>query len=237
MALFFVTLIFPIQFERQWITVSWALEGAALCWLFHRVPHPGLRIAGTGLLVIAFARLACNPFVLSYHPRSAVPIFNWYLYAYGIAAVCLFLGARLLAPPRERVLGHSVLPLLYALGTILAFLLVNIEIADYFSRPGALALTFEFSGNFARDMSYSIAWALFALLLLVVGIRQRTAPVRYGGLGLLSVTVLKLFLHDLSQLDQLYRIAAFIIVAVIAMLASFLYQRFLGATDPEVPHA
>ena len=39
-ALFFITLIFPIQFDRQWITVGWALEGAALCWLFHRVPHP-----------------------------------------------------------------------------------------------------------------------------------------------------------------------------------------------------
>jgi uncharacterized membrane protein len=39
----------------------------------------------------------------------------------------------------------------------------------------------------------------------------------------------KLFFHDLSQLDQLYRIGAFIAVAVIAILASFLYQRFLAA--------
>jgi len=38
----------------------------------------------------------------------------------------------------------------------------------------------------------------------------------------------KLFFHDLSQLDQLYRIGAFIAVAVIAILASFLYQRFLA---------
>ena len=70
-ALFFITLIFPIQFERQWITIGWALEGAALLWLFHRVPHPGLRLAGAGLLVAAFVRLALNPAVLSYHPRSA----------------------------------------------------------------------------------------------------------------------------------------------------------------------
>jgi len=41
----------------------------------------------------------------------------------------------------------------------------------------------------------------------------------------------KLFFHDLSQLDQLYRIGAFIVVAVIAILASFLYQRFLAATE------
>ena len=117
---------------------------------------------------------------------------------------------------------------LYSLGTILAFLLLNIEIADYFSRPGAPSLTFQFTGNFARDMSYSIAWAIFALLLLIIGIQKGAKAVRYASMGLLGVTILKLFLHDLSQLEQLYRIAAFIIVAVIAMLASFLYQRFLN---------
>ena len=127
-----------------------------------------------------------------------------------------------------RLLGRNAQPLLYSLGTILAFLLLNIQIADYFSRPGVAALTFQFSGNFARDMSYSIAWASFALLLLIIGIRQTARPVRYAGLGLLGVTVLKLFLHDLSQLEQLYRIAAFIVVAIIAIIASFLYQRFLG---------
>ena len=190
-----------------------------------------MRVAGVGLLVVVFARLALNPAVLSYHPRAAVPIFNWYLYTYGIATVCLFAAARLLAPPRHLVFGRNSLPLLYTLGTVLAFLLVNIEIADYFSAPGAAALTFQFSGNFARDMSYSIAWGMFALLLLIVGIRKKTAPVRYASLGLLGVTVLKLFFHDLSQLDQLYRISAFVVVAVIAIVASFLYQRFLGTAE------
>src|SRR5438067_3978361 len=227
-ALFFITLIFPIQFDRQWITVGWALEGAALCWLFHRVPHPGLRLAGVGLLIVVFVRLALNPAVLSYHPRAVSPIFNWYLYTDGIGTASLFVAARLLAPPRNRVLGHNVRPLLYTLGTLLAFFTVNIEIADYFSTPGVAALTFQFSGNFARDMSYSIAWGLFALLLLIVGIQKRIAATRYAGLALLGITVVKLFFHDLSQLDQLYRIGAFIAVAVIAIVASFLYQRFLA---------
>ena len=229
--MFFITLIFPIQFDRQWITLGWALEGAALCWLFHRVPHPGLRIAGIALLLISFARLVCNPAVLAYHPRAATPIFNWYLYTYGIIAISLFVAARLLAPPRNLVLNKNAPPLLNSLGTILAFVLLNIEIADYFTKPGIYELTFHFSGNFARDMSYSIAWALFALLLLIVGIRKRNKAARYASLGLLGFVLLKLFFHDLSQLQQLYRIAALIIVAIIAILASFLYQRFLGQTE------
>jgi uncharacterized membrane protein len=225
-ALFFITLVFPIQFDRQWITIGWALEGLALIWLFHRVPHPGLRATGSVLLAIAFARLALNPAVLDYHRSSATRVFNWYLYAYGIVTVCLMLGARLLAPPRDVVLGTRAPPVLYTLGTILAFLLVNIEIADYFAE--GTTLTFQFSGNLARDMTYSMAWGLFGLVLLIVGIWKRLAAVRYSALGLLVATLLKLFFHDLSQLGQLYRIGAFMVVAVILIVASFLYQRFVS---------
>jgi len=228
-ALFFITLIFPIQFDRQWITIGWGLEGAALLWLFHRLPHPGLRLTGFGLLTAAFVRLALNPAVLEYHQRSATPVFNWYLYTYGLVTAALFLGARLLAPPRHLILKSNAQAVLGALGTVLAFLLLNIEIADYFSATGS-TLTFQFSGNFARDMSYSIAWALFALGLLVYGITKKIAFARYAAMALLCVTLLKLFFHDLAQLGQLYRIGAFIGVAVIAMLASFAYQKFFSAT-------
>ena len=234
-ALLFISLIFPIQFDRQWLTVAWALEGAALLWLFHRVPHPGLRAVGAVLLVIAFARLALNPAVLAYHVRGDTAVFNWYLYAYGLTIAALFTGARLLAPPRERVLGVNTPPLFNALGTILAFLLLNIEIADYFTRPGARALTFQFSGNFARDMTYTIAWALFALGLLVAGIWKQQKIARYAALALLSVALLKLFFHDLARLEALYRIGALFAVAVIAMLASFAYQRFLPGNEKTPP--
>jgi hypothetical protein len=233
-ALFFITLIFPIQFERQWITIGWALEGVALLWLFHRVPHDGLRYVGVGLLIAAFVRLVLNPEVFHYRLRSSTPILNWYLYTYSIATACFFVAARLLSPPRNTLLGSNVPPILGGLGMALAFLLVNIEIADYFTAPGT-PLTFRFSGNFARDMTYTVAWALFALILLVVGIVKRWRAPRYAALGLLSVTILKLFFHDLATLNQLYRIGAFIGVAVIAMLASFAYQRFFAAavTQPQ----
>jgi uncharacterized membrane protein len=165
---------------------------------------------------------------------------NWYLYAYGIVIICLVIGARLLRPPGHLVLGWNVPPVLMSLGTVLAFLLLNIEIADYFTVAGAV-LTFQFAGNLAQDMTYSIAWALFALGLIVVGLAKRLVLARYAGLGLLGLTLLKLFVHDLARLAQLYRIGALMCVAIIAILASFLYQRWLvteetrdapGATQP-----
>jgi uncharacterized membrane protein len=225
-ALLFVSLIFPVQFEREWITLGWAVEGFALLVLFRFVPHVGLRLVGAALLCVAFARLALNPAVFEYHPRAAVRIWNWYLYAYGITACCLFAGARAVQEFRETQLARVVPRLLYVLGTVLTFLLLNIEIADYFSIGPTL--TFSFSGNFARDMTYSIAWALFALALLLVGMRQKTKWVRYAGLALLLATLVKLFLHDFDNLGPLYRIGAFIGVAIILIVASFVYQRFLA---------
>ncbi len=224
-ALLFVSLIFPIQFEREWITLGWALEGFALILFYRKVPHRGLRIVGAALLCVAFVRLALNPAVLEYHKRTGTKIWNWYLYAYGITSVCLILGARLFKPPRQNPIERAASSLLYSLGAILIFLLLNVEIADYFSIGPTL--TFSFSGDFARDMTYSIAWALFAFALLLVGMRRKSGAVRYAGLGLLLVTLAKLFLHDLGSLSQLYRIGAFIGVAIILIVASFIYQRFL----------
>jgi uncharacterized membrane protein len=234
-ALFFITLIFPVQFEREWLTISWALEGAALLSFFHRVPHPGLRLVGVGLLSVVFARLALNPAVLGYHERTSVPIFNWFLYTYGIAAACCFTGGALLAPPRDRIGGFNVRGLVHACGTLLTFLLLNIEIADYFATGPTV--TFDFSGTLARDMTYSIAWALFALGLLLVGMFRQQPAVRYTGIGLFSITLLKLFLHDLANLNQLYRIGALIAVAVLLILASYFYQRFLTLTKPAPPES
>jgi uncharacterized membrane protein len=226
--LLFVTLIIPIQFDKEWRTVGWTLEGAALLWLTRRVPHEGLRAWGLALLAICFARLAVNPSVLSYHPRSQAPLLNWYLWVYGIAVISNYMSAWFMRENR-RFLDMEMPPILNAAGTILAFLLLNIEIADYFSTGSAI--TFNFSGSLAQDMAYSLSWALFAIVMLMVGIRQTSKGARYASLALLMVTILKVFLHDLWRLGQLYRVASFVGLAVILILVSFVYQKFRGKEE------
>ena len=112
------------------------------------------------------------------------------------------------------------------MGGLLCFLLLNIEIADFFAKPGSGSLVFEFTGNFARDLCYSISWSLFAFLLITLGIAKQLRETRWAGLGLLRVTLSKVFLLDISQLNQLYRVGAWVGVAVVAIFASFLYQKY-----------
>jgi uncharacterized membrane protein len=224
--LFFLTLIIPLQFDKEVLTLGWALEGAALLWLYRRIAHDGLKTWGVSLLLISFARLALNPAVLSYHARTNVPFMNWYLYVYGLSAAALFLAAQALPKDRRFLWDTDMPPLLNSLGGILLFLLMNIEIADFFS--SGTAITFNFSGNIAQDMTYSIGWGLFAIGTLIAGIRANSKGARYASLALLIVTIFKVFLHDLWRLCGLFRVGSFIGLAVGLMLVSYLYQRFLS---------
>ncbi len=230
--LLFISLVFPIQWDRQWLTLGWALEGALLLWLFRRVPHAGLQIVGLVLLAIAFVRLTFNPAVFADYPRSGTAILNWHLYVYGVVAAAQFAGAWWFTDPEDRLTDLKPCGVLCAFGGILLFLLLNIEIADFFTAPGDRCVAFRFGGNFARDMTYSIAWGLFSLGLLGMGIWRQSKPARFAAIGLLAATLLKVFLHDLAAIQNIFRIGALVGVAVIAFIASFLYQRFFDRTGP-----
>jgi hypothetical protein len=226
-ALFFITAIFPVQLSKQWLTLAWALEGIALLRFHHKVPHDGLRVVGAALLAVSFARLALNPEVFGYHPRGSWPVLNWWLYSYGIVTLCLFAAARLTAPPRDRIGEIALPPSFNSLGTTLAFYLLNIEIADCFSEGPRLE--FRLSASLAQDMTYSLAWGIFALILVGVGVSRRIGAARYAGVALLAVTLAKLFLHDVWRLGGLFRIGSLIGLALVLIAASFAYQRFLSA--------
>ena len=81
--------------------------------------------------------------------------------------------------------------------------------------------------DLARQVTLSIAWAAYAVALLVAGINRRYPLLRYLAILLLAVTIGKVFFVDLAQLDRVYRIVSVIGLGVLLLVASYLYQRFL----------
>ena len=224
----FVTVAIPLQLEKQWITIGWALEGCALAWLYLRIRHRGLLAGSLALLTVVFVRLALNPAVFIYHARSDVPIFNWYLYTYLTAAAATFATAYLLRGV-ETLFGVPQLRptrILSAFGTVLLFLLLNIEIADFFA--AGPTLTFAFSGaSLAQDLSYTLGWAVFAIGLLAAGVALGNRAARISSIVLLAITVLKAFLHDLPSLGGLYRVASFALLALSLAVVAVALQKFV----------
>jgi uncharacterized membrane protein len=232
-ALAYLTLAVPLQLEKEWITIAWVLEGAALAWLYVKIPHRGLYWWAVALLSVVFVRLALNPEVLVYQPRGSVRIWNWYLYTYAVAAASMLAAARSLVKVNDATVPGlpRASTLLKAAGTILLFLLLNIEIADFFATGETI--TFNFSATLVQDLTYTLGWGVFGVGLLALGIVLKSHPARVAALGLLVVTVLKCFLHDLARLTGLYRVASFVGLAICLALVAVVLQRFVLAKPPE----
>ncbi|HUP46613.1 MAG TPA: DUF2339 domain-containing protein [Thermoanaerobaculia bacterium] len=220
-ALAFITVAIPLQLDKQWITIGWALEAAALVWLFRRIPHRGLLVWAAALFGLVFIRLAFNPAVFEYHARSAVPILNWYLYTYLVSAAAFFAGSRLLPDLYRRQAEF-----LSGAGALLLFLLLNIEIADFYSSGATLTFNF-FSSSLAQELTYTIGWAVFALAMLIAGIALQARGARIAALSLLVITILKCFLHDLGKLGGLYRVGSLLGLALSLVVVGLLLQKFV----------
>ena len=73
-------------------------------------------------------------------------------------------------------------------------------------------------------MCFSLIWAVYAIGMVVTGFVRKFKPVRLMALILLVVTIFKVFLLDLSFLEGPYRILSFLVLGVILVGVSFLYQ-------------
>lgn len=76
-----------------------------------------------------------------------------------------------------------------------------------------------------RAGGLTLLWALYALGLLLAGLRASVRGLRYAGLALFAVVVGKIFLVDLAGLESVYRILAFIVLGILLFLAALLYLR------------
>jgi uncharacterized membrane protein len=66
---------------------------------------------------------------------------------------------------------------------------------------------------------------IYGAILMAVGFWRRSAFVRWQALVLIALTIVKVFVYDVSELDRGYRIVSFIVLGVLLLAISFVYQR------------
>ncbi|MDP1689063.1 MAG: DUF2339 domain-containing protein, partial [bacterium] len=109
--------------------------------------------------------------------------------------------------------------------------LVSREVLDIFNKQFYLLSPEDKS---AKEMSFdnqkraalSVTWTLYSLIMLVIGIIKKSEWTRLFGVVLLSVTIIKVFLYDTANLDNLYRFISYITLGIILLLIGFLYNRY-----------
>lgn len=213
-ALGFLTLAIPIQFSEYRITMAWSLEGAALSWIGSRIQSR--RMVGASLLVLALVaiRLASIDSWMYPGDTSYLTVWNARFLTFCIAALSCWLSAWW-AGQKEIALVQ------FAAGHVFMLWGMSLEIIRWAERttPPENQLSVE-------TVSISILFALYAVILVSIGVATRTAFSRIAGLGLMGFVVVKLYVFDVWQVGRIYRISAFVALGALLIGTSFLYSHF-----------
>ena len=103
---------------------------------------------------------------------------------------------------------------------------MNIEIASCLG-INKEPFTLLTHGNYAKLFGYSAGWILFAIGLLISGIRFTSSVSRWAAIGLLIITVIKVFILDTDSLAMEYKIISFCVLSIGLFVVAYLYQRFV----------
>ena len=249
-SLIFLTLAIPIQLTGHWITAGWSAEGAVLLWLGFKTGSIKTRYGAWAVLVLVIIRLLGYDTYLDLYAHYLSPLEGKppVLYTPFLNAKTLTflagIGSFLISAWLYSFNRDKARPWEARAGTILAIVanllilwLLSSEITAYFD--SRRILEYNSRGTFnpgsqswdneeAKQLTLSAVWALYSILLVVIGILKKYKPIRIFAIVLFGVTILKVFLFDLSNLDTIYRIMSFLILGVILIGVSFLYQKFKG---------
>jgi len=234
-AAIFVAAIIPVQVDGAWIAVAWAVESVLALLLSARLRMVELRWFAYGLLAAMLVRLLWLD-TISVDSETFRPVLNWRFLAFAAGIAALYALGWLSRRNREETddlspvavwENRTALPALLALANFATLWLLSAEILT--SADSALFdLSRDASENVA-SLGLSLLWAVYAAVLISLGVIRKWRWVRLAGLALLAVPVVKLFAYDSQTLEQEYRVIAFIALGLILLAGGLLYQRYSRA--------
>jgi uncharacterized membrane protein len=173
---FFIAAAIPLELSREWITVAYAIELAAVAHIADRLALVAMRQLCWPLLAVVLIRFVLNPEVLHY-----TRIF----WGYAVSIVALAVATRFIADDRLR---RAV----QAGAVLLLFVLLTLEVRLLFGPADIEAREAAF---FERSVHVAV-WGTFALAALWIA-RLRHDPVALwawrlsGALAVVTVLILQ----------------------------------------------
>ncbi|MEK6916589.1 MAG: DUF2339 domain-containing protein, partial [Nanoarchaeota archaeon] len=128
-------------------------------------------------------------------------------FAFVITIITFYIISWYLESKKDRLdKAEFVLTNIYSYaGTILAFVLVMIEMEEFW---------------------ISVGWSVLALIIMISGFSLRKKHLRMQGMIIFSITIVKVFLYDTRNLETIYRTVSYIVLGVILLLVSFIYTKY-----------
>ncbi|MDP2624705.1 MAG: DUF2339 domain-containing protein, partial [Candidatus Peregrinibacteria bacterium] len=222
-----LTIIIPLELEGFQIPIAFLIEGLLLLWTGFRVEHIWIRrygaiVGSIGVLTlfnefggfdIYEEKFLVNGFVGTMLVLIATSAAATYLYEQNKAK------SEFSEKDAQAILG--------TIANVAMVLLITHQIVHYFELKGAdepyeIKKTLDQTAQF----TISIAWTLYSIALIAIGIMKRLKPARWMGLILFGITILKVLLVDLAGLSSGYRVIAFMVLGLFLIATSFSYQKY-----------
>jgi uncharacterized membrane protein len=171
-----------------------------------------------------------NPMIWSENVGGA--FINLILLGYAMPAALALLLSYAVAGRRPVSYANAIA----ASALVLALSYVTFEIRRLYHGP---ILTRGATSD-VEQYTYSIAWLVFGVALLGIGIAFNSQRARLASALVIALTILKAFLIDMSTLTGVYRALSFMCLGLVLVAIGWLYQRILfrrQAAAPVVPTA
>jgi hypothetical protein len=83
-------------------------------------------------------------------------------------------------------------------------------------------------------LGLSILWGSYSLFLISLGIWKKKKYLRFGAIILFAITLIKLFVYDISHLDTISKTIVFVALGILLLAISFLYNKYRHIISEEV---
>ncbi len=198
------TLILLLELNDGWITIAWAIEGFILLLLGFRY-NERIRVLANIVGIITLAKILFIDTGLRGFDIDAL-FKSMRFFVFLITIITFYASSAMYFKNKDKPEYEGKYWQYYLIGGVLLT---------------SLLLMLELKGGLI-----SAAWAIEAIAILIAGFRYELSFVRKVGIGLLLLTIVKVFIFDLAGLETLYRIMSFMVLGAILMGASFLYSKY-----------
>ncbi|MCO5071893.1 MAG: DUF2339 domain-containing protein [Rhizobiaceae bacterium] len=228
----------PTLAEQAIYTLIALGGGAILIAIGRRSPSPVMTYGPIMLGVLSVGLVVAQHFVMlnpvfTNESTGMIAVFNLLFLAYLLPAV----GAAALALYARDKRPKWYSAMLGLLAATLAFAYATLSVRRWFHG--------EFIGLFQgmtqlETYAYSAIWLGLGVIILVLGVLQRSQMLRAASGLLIALAVAKVFLFDMSELEGVLRALSFIGLGAVLIGVGLFYQRLLTkqgeqtkAPDPE----
>ncbi len=200
--------------------------------LEHIRGRSGSVVHNAGALIVAALTLVCILLDLFVAVAKEIPpvagdaFFNMVLVGYGLPAI-LAIGLALVART-TRPISYRAIAAITAVALALFYL--SLEVQRVFHGPVLWGPI-----NDVEQYTLSTVWLVFGIALLAVGFVLGSQPARLLALGVIALTIAKVFIIDTATISGIYRALSAIGLGVVLLGIGWLYQHVLYPSSRTAP--